>query len=81
MTFHYTPTDIPDPEVVPRAKRRKFSAEYKRRILEEADNCTESGQIGGLLRREAFLGKCCAANWTRENRASGMREGACGNVG
>ena len=49
MTFHDVPTDIPDPEVVPKAKRRKFSAEYKRRILEEADNCTESGQIGALL--------------------------------
>jgi hypothetical protein len=31
MTFHNVPTDIPDPEVVPKAKRRKFSAEYKRR--------------------------------------------------
>ena len=54
MAFHDAPTDIPDPEVVPKAKRRKFSAEYKRRILEEADNCTESGQIGALLRREGL---------------------------
>ncbi len=48
MTFHDSPTDIPDPEVVPKAKRRKFSAEYKRRILEEADNLTEPGQTDGL---------------------------------
>lgn len=40
MTFHGTPTDIPDPKVVTKAKRREFLAEYKRRILEEADNCT-----------------------------------------
>ncbi len=44
----------PDPEVVPRAKRRRFSAEYKLRILEEADACNESGQIGSLLRREGL---------------------------
>jgi len=37
MTFHDSPTDILDPEVVPKAKRRKFSAEYKRRILEETE--------------------------------------------
>ena len=38
MTFHDSPTNIPDPEVVPKAKRRKFSVEYKRRILEEAND-------------------------------------------
>jgi transposase len=52
MTFHDSPNDIPDPEVVPKAKRRKFSAEYKLRVLDESDNCTEPGQIGALLRRE-----------------------------
>jgi transposase len=45
---------IPDPEVVPKAKRRQFTAEYKLRILEEADRCTEPGQIGALLRREGL---------------------------
>jgi transposase-like protein len=54
VTFHDESIDSPDPEVLPKAKRRKFSAEYKRRILEEADNCTESGQIGALLRREGL---------------------------
>jgi transposase len=54
MTFRDEPNDIPDPEVMPKAKRRKFSAEYKRRILEEADSCTEPGQIGALLRREGL---------------------------
>jgi transposase-like protein len=54
MTFHDEPIDIPDPEVMPKAKRRKFSAEYKRRILDEADSCTEPGQIGALLRREGL---------------------------
>ena len=54
MTFHDALTNIPDPEVVPTAKRRKFTAEYKLRILDEADGCTEPGQIGALLRREGL---------------------------
>jgi transposase-like protein len=41
-------------EVVPVAGRRRFSVAYKLRILEEADRCTESGQIGLLLRREGL---------------------------
>lgn len=47
-------TKIPDPEVVPKAKRRKFTAEYKLRIVKEADTCTEPGQVGALLRREGL---------------------------
>jgi transposase len=47
-------TAIPDPEVVPKAKRRRFTAAYKLRIIREADACTEPGQIGALLRREGL---------------------------
>ncbi len=47
-------SNISDPEVIPRAKRRRFSAEYKLRILEEAAACSERGQIGSLLRREGL---------------------------
>ena len=47
-------TKIPDPEVVPKAKRRQFTAKYKLRIVEEADACTEAGEIGALLRREGL---------------------------
>src|SRR5215211_6114328 len=46
----------PDPEVPEKAKRRRFSAEYKLAILREADACTEPGQIGGLLRRQRETG-------------------------
>lgn len=49
-----TMTQEPDPEVAPKAKRRRFSAKYKLRILTEADRCTEQGQIGALLRREGL---------------------------
>ena len=41
-------------EVVPKAERRRFSAEYKLRILTEADACTQRGEIGALLRREGL---------------------------
>jgi transposase len=44
----------PDTQVIPKAERRRFSAEYKQRILAEADTCTERGQIGALLRREGL---------------------------
>ena len=47
-------TTQPDPQVVPKAERRRFSAEYKQRILAEADRCTQRGQIGALLRREGL---------------------------
>ena len=41
-----------DPEVVDRPLRRRFSPSYKLRIVEEADRCTEPGEVGQLLRRE-----------------------------
>ena len=44
----------PNPEVLEIPKRRKFPAEYKARIVQEADLCTEWGQIGALLRREGL---------------------------
>lgn len=43
-----------DPEVVPKATRRRFPAEYKLSILRQADSCSEPGQIGALLRREGL---------------------------
>ena len=44
----------PDPEVSERPKRRRFSVEYKVRIVQEAADCTKRGQIGALLRREGL---------------------------
>ena len=45
---------VPEVEVLPKATRRRFTAEYKRKILREADACTEPGAIGALLRREGL---------------------------
>ena len=44
----------PDPEVSEKKPRRRFTAQYKLRILEEADGCDKLGQIGVLLRREGL---------------------------
>jgi transposase-like protein len=45
---------IADPEVPEKASRRKFTADYKLRILQEAETSREAGQIGALLRREGL---------------------------
>ena len=66
-------TRVPEPEVLPRAKRRQFSAEYKLRILGEADGCTKRGQIGALLRREGLYSSHLS-KW-RQQRALGQLEG------
>ena len=45
---------VPDPELVERSRRRRFTAEYKLRIVREADACSRPGEIGALLRREGL---------------------------
>lgn len=62
-----------DPEVKAKPERRQFSAEYKRRILEEADACTEPGQIGALLRREGIYSSNLI-HWRRQ-RSEGSLKG------
>lgn len=44
----------PDPEVVAQRPRRRLTAQYKLRILAEADRCANSRQVGQLLRREGL---------------------------
>jgi transposase len=48
------PISIPDPEVPEKKTRRKFTAAYKLRVLHEAEQCLQPGEIGALLRREAL---------------------------
>lgn len=45
---------VPDPEVPEKAARRRFTAEYKLRILRDAEGCGTPGAIGALLRREGL---------------------------
>ncbi len=60
-------------EVEAKARRRRFTAEYKRRIVREADRCTTSGAIGALLRREGLYSSLLAT-W-RAARDRGELEG------
>jgi transposase len=48
------PEGVPDPELVERASRRRFSAAYKLSIVREADACSKPGEIGAVLRREGL---------------------------
>ena len=57
----------PDPEVIEKPVRRKFTAEYKLRILAEADSCTEPGQVGAILRREGLYSSHLT-DWRRKRR-------------
>lgn len=63
----------PDPEVSEKAARRKFSAEYKLRILRLADSCTDPGSLGSLLRKEGLYSSHLTT-WRRQ-REQGMLKG------
>ena len=58
-------------EVTQRAKRRTFTAEYKRRILREADACSKPGELGALLRSEGLYSSHLAG-WRRARRSGEM---------
>jgi transposase-like protein len=60
-------------EVVAKAQRRRFTAEYKRRIVREAERCTTAGAIGALLRREGLYSSSLSS-W-RKARDRGEVEG------
>jgi transposase-like protein len=61
------------PEVRERPTRRHFEAEYKLRILEEADRCIQPGQLGELLRREGLYSS--HLNTWRRQRDAGVLQG------
>ncbi len=63
---------VPNPEVSSRPKRRRFSAAYKARVVEEAEGCTESGEIAALLRREGLYSSQLSA-WRKLYRAGALQ--------
>lgn len=65
-------TRVPDPEVAAKPTRRQFMAEYKLRILREAERQREAGAIGALLRREGLY-STHLTTW-RHQRESGALE-------
>jgi transposase len=67
------PVSPPDSEVVAKPKRRTYTAEYKQRILIEAEAAAAiPGGVGALLRREGLYSSLLTY-WKRE-RADGIRE-------
>ncbi len=64
MTKSSTDSPRPNVEVPERAKRRRFTAEYKLKIVQEADRCG-SGEVGALLRREGLYSSHLAV-WRRQ---------------
>ncbi|SMC28138.1 Transposase [Desulfacinum hydrothermale DSM 13146] len=64
--------NAPDPEVMEKKRRRKFTAAYKLRILEEADACTLPGQIGAFLRREGLYSSHLTT-WRRQREEGQLK--------
>lgn len=60
----------PDPELQQRPSRRRFTVAYKLRIVEEAAVCSESRQVGALLRREGLY-YSHLAKWRQQHLAGG----------
>ncbi len=62
----------PDPEVVDKPLRRRFTSEYKLRIVEEADRCTQPGEVGLLLRREGLY-TSHLTSWRKARRTGSLK--------
>lgn len=60
-------TPVPDPEVSPRPARRRFTAQHKAQIVEEAGRCSQPGQVAALLRREGLVSSQLSL-WRRQCR-------------
>lgn len=67
-----TTRTMPDPEVSQKPERRRFTAEYKLKILREADACAP-GELGALLRREGLYSSLLS-EWRRQ-RENGTHAG------
>lgn len=65
--------EVPDPEVAARPKRRRFTVEYKLRILREADACKGGGEIGALLRREGLYSSHLV-HWRRQREQAAQAQ-------
>jgi transposase len=67
------PIVVPDPQVLAKPTRRRFTTEFKLEVLREADRCTEPGAIGALLRRHGLYSSHLVV-WRRD-RDLGARDG------
>ena len=60
-----TPQGVPDPAVEAKAKRRRFTAEYKLRVLREVERAKAPGDVGAILRREGLYSSLLT-QWRRD---------------
>lgn len=70
---HVLKRRVPSAGVPEKPRRRQYSAEFKARVVEAADACTQEGEIAALLRREGLYSSHLA-NWRRQYR-SGAAQG------
>src|SRR4051812_37830361 len=63
----------PDPELVERPRRRRFTASYKLEILEKADACTRPGEVGELLRHEGLY-TSHLTYWRKQRKNGALKE-------
>ena len=62
---------VQDPELVEGPRRRRFTAEYKLRVLRDVDRCSAPGEIGALLRREGLYSSLLST-WRRQRDAGAL---------
>jgi transposase len=58
-----------DPEVVPTARRRQYSASEKRALLAEADRCKQAGTLGAFLRSKRIYSSMLSS-WRKQMESS-----------
>ena len=58
---------VPDSEVIARPRRRRFTAEYKRSMIDQADAAQDRGAVGALLRREGLYASHLTT-WRRQRK-------------
>jgi transposase-like protein len=63
----------PDPEVPAKVERRQFTAEYRVRILRQADACKKPGELGALLRREGLYSSLLTY-WRRQREQGALQD-------
>jgi transposase-like protein len=75
MTMSAIASSGEETEVTEKAKRRTFTAEYKRRIVMEAESCKKSGDVGALLRREGLYSSMLSG-WRAQRDRGELAPGA-----
>ncbi len=66
-----TPEQTPNPEAVIRSGRRRFTADYKLKMLKEIDQCSSVDESGAILRREGlYSSQIC--EWRKARTAGAL---------